>query len=159
MKKTGWISLLMLLTIGMLAFASCSDDDDAPSEQEVKEHIVGTWQSTHISGYWYDDNDDNSIVKVDRELKSAEQHRIHILQDGSFYEFRYSTFTSSWYPEGDSQNYTISENKFIVTKKYGSLSSKYVYTIISISDNTLVLGGCLDEGSKYTYRLTYKRVS
>ena len=81
------------------------------------------------------------------------------MQDGSFYEYRYSTSTSSWYPEGDSQNYTISENKFIVTKKYGSLSSKYVYTVISISDNTLVLGGCLDEGSKYTYRLTYKRVS
>jgi hypothetical protein len=69
--------LLALLTT--VTFTACSsDDNDSPSGEDLKTNIVGMWQTTHVSGWTYDDTEDENLIKIDQDItdKSDDAQRI-----------------------------------------------------------------------------------
>ena len=66
MKKLYFVFMAILFALfSMVSFTACSsDDDDAPSAEEIKSNIVGMWQTTHIAGWGYDDTEDENLIKV-----------------------------------------------------------------------------------------------
>ena len=59
----------------MVSFTACSSDDDVPSTKEIKNNIVGMWQTTHIAGWGYDDTEDENLIKVDQEVPEEKRVR------------------------------------------------------------------------------------
>ena len=52
MKKLHFSLMAILFALfSMVSFTACSsDDDDAPSQDDIKTNCIGMWQTTHISG-------------------------------------------------------------------------------------------------------------
>ena len=64
MKKlhVSFMAILFAL-FAMVSFTACSSDDDGLSSDDIKTNIVGMWQMTHISGWGYDDTEDEIYPK------------------------------------------------------------------------------------------------
>ena len=84
MKKlhSSFVAILFAL-FAMVSFTACSSDDDGPSSEEIMENIVGTWQVTHISGWSYDDTEDENLIKVDVDVPEKDSERILFNVDGT----------------------------------------------------------------------------
>lgn len=66
MKKLHFSLMAILFALfSMVSFTACSsdDDDDTSVSGDIKTNIVGTWELTHIKGwYWADDMDESHII-------------------------------------------------------------------------------------------------
>jgi hypothetical protein len=52
MKKLYFaFTAILFALLSMVSFTACSSDDDVPSTEEIKNNIVGMWQTTHIAGW------------------------------------------------------------------------------------------------------------
>ncbi len=156
MKKlhSSFVAIFFAL-FAMVSFTACSSDDDGPSSEEIKENIVGTWQVTHISGWSYDDTEDENLIKVDEDVPEKDSERILFNVDGTCKWYWYSN--NGWRPSGSSNSYKVSGNKIIIYDNDYDIDD--TYTVISIKNNTAVLEVTLEEGPQYKQRITCKRVS
>ena len=156
MKKlhSSFVAILFAL-FAMVSFTACSSDDDGPSSEEIKENIVGTWQVTHISGWSYDDTEDENLIKVDEDVPEEDSQRVLFNVDGTCKWYWYSI--NGWRPSGSSNSYKVSGNKIIIYDNDYDIEDSY--TVISIKNNTAVLEVTLEEGPQYKQRITCKRVS
>ncbi len=157
MKKNFYCMFLALLaTVLCIGFTGCSSDDDDLAESEVKTSIVGTWETTHYSGYTYDDTKEENIIKVDQDIPDDDlKQRISFTEDGIYTWYYY--YRSRWNIE-DSDKYEVKGNTL---RLYYSDDDEEPYEdakIVSINSKTMVVESHLEEGSKYTYRVTLKRV-
>ncbi len=159
MKKLHFSLLAILFALfSMVSFTACSsDDDDTPSTEEIKTNIVGMWQITHISGWTYDDTEDENLIKIDQDIadKSEDAERILFKGDGTCYLYYYSTYSNKWVAEYGSYTYDISGNKIIV---YYKNTVEQTYTVLSYKNDTVVLQYNMDEGPQYKTNITCKRV-
>ena len=155
MKKlhSSFVAILFAL-FAMVSFTACSSDDDGPSSEEIKENIVGMWQLTHISGWGYDDTEDENLIKVDEDIQEEDSERILFKENGTCIWYWYSN--DGWRPYSYSHTYEVSGNKIILDDDYDDIDN--TYTVISIKNNTAVLEVTLEEGPQYKQRMTYKRV-
>lgn len=137
----------------MSIMTSCSDDDE-PSTDEIKTNIVGMWQPVHISGYMYDDTEDENIIKVNKDIVEGEGERMRFYADGTCRTYWYSSNYGwqSW----SSQKYEVIGNKIRVYTSKGELDVEY--KVLSLKDNATVLEYHLDEGTQYTAQVTCKKV-
>lgn len=157
MKKLHFSLMAILFALfSMVSFTACSsDDDDAPSQDDIKTNCIGMWQTTHISGWDYDDTDDENLIKVDQDVPEGEADRILFKGDGTY----------KWYENVDgnrqSSDYTckyeVSGNKIILYDDRGDMD--ITYTVVSFKNDTVVLEVTLEEGPQYKQRITCKRVN
>lgn len=156
MKKlhSSFVAVLFAL-FAMMSFTACSSDDDGPSSEEIKENIVGMWQVIHVSGWDYDDTEDENLIKVDMDVPEEDSERVSFNEDGTYKYYWYSN--NSWHPESSSYKYGVSGNKIILYDYDGDIED--TYTVISIKNNIVVLEVTLEEGPQYKQRITCKRVS
>ena len=153
-KKMSLFGLIGLFA-GMLALSSCSSGHDSLNTDDLKTNIVGLWETHHISGYDYDDEDD--IVPIDSDMIGSDRDRILFKGDGTYKKYFYLTSSDSWFSNDfDGGKYEVSENKIYIYDSRGNIED--TYTVTSLKDNTLVVEFPLEENSKYINRLTLKKV-
>ena len=113
MKKLNFSFVAILFALfAMVSFTACSSDDDGPSSEEIKENIVGMWQVTHISGWTYDDTEDENLIKVDEDIPEEDSERVLFKGDGTCKWYWYSN--DGWRPYSFSNTYDVSGNKIII---------------------------------------------
>lgn len=141
-----------------LSFIACSsNDDDTSSTETIKENIVGMWQTSHISGWIYDDTEDENLIKVDQDIADDSEHaqRIVFKGDGRSYIYFYGSTSHQWISLSDNMTYDISGNKIII---YYKNEVSDIYTVVSLNGDTVVVQYTMDEGPQYKTNLTCKRV-
>ena len=155
MKKlhSSFVAIFFAL-FAMVSFTACSSDDDGPSSEEIKENIVGMWQVTHISGWDYDDTEEENLIKVDKDIPEESSSRVMFKGDGTYRFYWY--YDNGWQPESSTYTYEVSGNKIFFYDYDGDIED--TYTVISIKNNTAVLEVTLEEGPQYKQRITCKRV-
>ena len=156
MKKLHFSLMAILFALfSMVSFTACSsDDDDVPSQDDIKTNCIGEWQTTHISGWDYDDTVDENLIKVDQDVPEGDAVRILFMVDGTY----------NWYENVggewryiDTCKYEVSGNKIILYDDSGDID--IIYTVVSFKNDTVVLEVTLDEGPQYKQRITCKRVN
>ncbi len=158
MKKYvfSWMATLFAI-VTMVSLTSCSSDNDEPSPEEVKSKIVGLWQSTHISGWAYDDTPDENLIKVDRDLTDKEKERYLFNEDGTGKKFLYLGSFYGWQPSSrNGFSYSITNNKININYSNGNTDT---YSVVSIKDDVAILEITLEDGEQYKTKLTLKKVS
>lgn len=141
-----------------VSFTACSSsDDDSPSAETIKENIIGMWQTTHVSGWAYDDTEDENLIKVDQDVSenSEDAQRIFFKGDGKCYVYFYGQSSQQWISLSNNYTYDISSNKVIV---YYRNEVEQIYTVLSLNGDTVVLQYTMDEGPQYKTNITCKRV-
>ena len=78
MKKLHFSLMAILFALfSMVSFTACSssDDDDTSASGDIKTNIVGTWELTHIKGWYWADDEDESHIIVDKSPESDDKFR------------------------------------------------------------------------------------
>lgn len=158
MKKLHFALMAILFALfSMVSFTACFSDDDVPSTEDIKSNIIGMWQTTHISGWAYDDTEDENLIKIDKDVadESEDAQRILFKGDGTCYLYYYSTYQNEWVALYGSYTYDVSGNKIIV---YYKNTVEQTYTVLSLKNDVVVLQYNMDEGPEYKTSITCKRV-
>lgn len=155
MKKLHFSSMAILFALfTMVSFTACSsDDDETPSTEDIKTNIVGMWQSTHISGWDYDDTDEENMIKVDQDIPEAESYRMLFKGDGTCKEYYWDDY--KWHLD-DTYKYEVSGNKIIFYDSHGDIDG--TVNVLSIKGDVAIFELTLEEGPQYKHRTTFKRV-
>ncbi len=158
MKKFYFSFVAILFALfAMVSFTACSSsDDDAPSAEDIKSNIVGMWQTTHISGWTYDDTEDENLIKVDKDLAEKEGERYLFKSDGTCVPYYYSSYYNTWSSLGN-YTYDVSGNRIIIY--YSKTKVWQTLTVLSLKDDALALQYSMEEGDEYKTTITCKRVN
>jgi hypothetical protein len=145
-------SLWILLAACAISLSSCSSDsNDDDSGSDMKSGIVGVWETTHIKGNYWDENEND--ITVDEDVSDSEKGRFQFLSDGSCK--LYKKLSNSWFDSLFSDGtYTITGSSISIydgAKLYGT------FTVTSLKNNTATFEYYLEDSTKPTY-LTLIRV-
>lgn len=113
------------------------------------------WQTTHISGWGYDDTEDENLIKVDQDVPEGDSERILFKGDGTYKWYWY--YGGDWHSSSSTYKYEVSGNKIILYDNRGDID--ITYTVVSYKNDTVVLEVTLEEGPQYKQRITCKRVN
>lgn len=157
MKKLHFSLLAILFALfAMVSFTACSsDDDDTPSTEDVQTNIIGMWQPTHVTGYYWDENDMPAKVDQDIDIDIDDVISFEFKLGGTFNEYAWTG--SKWEIDCPGEGYTISGNK-LTTYEEDGVSVLDVYTIQSINSTTMVLKYNLDGNTSYPSTITFKKI-
>lgn len=156
MKNIKFFSLLALLAVSLLSFTACSDDDDDVSSDDIENNILGTWQTTHVEGYWYDDTEEENIIEINHDVEEDEAERLKFNANGTCQYYTYVTSLDKWVSAGSDYTYTIIGSKIVISESDGMVWG--TYNVLSLSSDRVVIEGMLEEGDSYKFRITLKRV-
>ena len=138
-----------------------SDGSDVSSEETIKSKLVGSWRSVHVTGWIYDD--DGNPVYVDKDIPEGLEWgdnnlRIDFKSDGTYCSYVYCE-EHGWEICDKDGTYQILGN--ILSTRYEDKDGVDIGggTILSISDDTLILESTLkEEGTQYKGVVTFKRI-
>lgn len=157
MKKLHFSLLAILFALfAMVSFTACSsDDEDTPSPEDVQTNIIGMWQPTHVTGYVWDDENDEP-AKVNQDIDIDDAISFEFKQGGTFNEYIWAEY--KWKIECSGEAYTISGNKLTTYEESDGINILDVYTIQSINSTTMVLKYNLDGNASYPSTITFKKI-
>ena len=165
MKNFKFMSLMLALIACTLTFTACgSDDDDEEGVSITKENLAGTWEMTHISGWFYDDDDNKRTIDMDvnpntldklEEADIADYTRYKFTADGKFSNYEFYEKDETWRPEVVEVPYIINGNT--VTINQGNYDEETI-TILSITTTQLVFRQ-YDPDEEYELTVSCKRVN
>lgn len=157
MKKLHFSLLAILFALfAMVSFTACSsDDEDTPSAEDIQTNIIGIWQTTHVTGYVWDENDKHKTAKVDQDIDIDDATAFEFKQGGTFNEYFWTG--EKWRIGRSGEAYTISGNK-LTTYEEDGINVLDVYTIQSINSTTMVLKYNLDDNASYPGTITFKKI-
>jgi len=157
MKKLHFSLLAILFALfAMVSFTACSsDDEDTPSTEDVQTYIIGMWQPTHVTGYYWDGNDKPAKVDKDIDIDIDDVDSFEFEQGGTFNEYCWTG--NKWEIDCPGEGYSISGNK-LTTYEEDRIKVLDVYTIQSINLTTMVLKYNLDGNASYPSTITFKKI-
>lgn len=125
---------------------SSSDDDDTPATGDIKTNIVGTWELTHIKGWYWADDEDESHITVDKSPESDDKFRFSLNANGGCIWYDYDAGT--WKSYSGITKYELNANILIIKDSYSSGDETDWQTckrfkIVSIKGNTMICTVCL----------------
>lgn len=153
MKKLYFAFMAILFALfSMVSFTACSssDDDDTPASGDIKTNVVGTWELTHIKGWYWADDEDESHITVDKSPESDDKFRFFLNANGGCIWYDYDAGT--WKSYSGITKYELNANILIIKDSYFSGDETDWQTckrfkIVSIKGNTMICTVCLmDEG-------------
>jgi hypothetical protein len=127
----------------------------------LKQHIQGTWEVTHISGYveeWNDNTQKHEIIPIDRDVHASEN------DDWSFrYKFSSDKVTISIFEENSwteliQTDYSVEDGKIIIILRENEQEYRDEMRVQYINNNTLVIALPLKSDSSKARVLTTKRI-
>ena len=144
MKKLHFSLMAILFALfSMVSFTACSsdDDDDTPSSGDIKTNIIGEWELTHIKGwYWADDYDETHII-VDKSPDNDDKYRLLFHTDGTCVWYDY--YKGGWKAFSGITSYEVINDRLIVTGP----DETHRYVVKSLKGNTMICTAeLLDEG-------------
>jgi len=127
----------------------------------LKQHIQGTWEVTHISGYveeWNDNTQKHEIIPINRDVYPSEYEdwsvRFKFSSDKiSVYIFK----ENSWIEEGQT-DYSVEDGKIIMIFREDGRESRDEMRVLYINNNTLAIALPLKSDSSKARVLTTKRI-
>ncbi|MGI6224332.1 MAG: hypothetical protein ACOYJG_12125 [Prevotella sp.] len=157
MKKLRLFSLFTLIGLCLISFTACSDDDDDDvSSDDIANNIIGTWETTHVAGYWYDYTEDENIISIDEDVDEEDRVRLTFNANGTCQYYYYISTWDEWYRESGSYTYNIMGDKIVICDSKGEVED--TFKVLSVNSTQAVIEGTLDEGDSYTFRITLKKV-
>jgi uncharacterized protein YrzB (UPF0473 family) len=138
-----------------------SDNQDKISETLIKQHIQGTWEVTHVSGYeerWNDNLQKHEIFPIDRDVHiSPDDHwssRIK-LSNGKATLYGYAEY--GWASQGQT-DYSVEDNKLIIIFTENGNEERMEFKVQYIDNKKLVLSSPLQSDPSKATIVTTKRV-
>ena len=138
-----------------------SDNQDKISETLIKQHIQGTWEVTHVSGYeerWNDNLQKHEIFPIDRDVQiSPNDHwssRIK-LSNGKATLYGYTEY--GWASQGQT-DYSVEDNKLIIIFTENGNEERMEFKVQYIDNEKLVLSSPLQSDPSKSTTVTTKRV-
>lgn len=153
MKKLHFSLMAILFALfSMVSFTACSssDDDDTSASGDIKTNIVGTWELTHIKGWYWADDEDESHIIVDKSPESDDKFRFSLNANGGCIWYDYDAGT--WKSYSGITKYELNANILIIKDySYSGDETDWKtckrFKITSIKDNTMICTVYLmDEG-------------
>lgn len=140
--------MMLVLSLGVYMTLSACSDDDKEIAGNANELIIGTWQSTRLTGY----ESFNGIKEEYDDVYTSDQF--------TFLENGIGTY-ADLYINSSSSNYTfkwtISGNKLILDE---GTSEEEIYTICQLSSNELAIENSGYSGGVEWYeKETFKRIN
>lgn len=161
---------ILFALFAMVSFTACSsDDDDAPSQESIKENIVGgRWIPTHVSGWEYigsgmESSGDDVYKKVDKDITLGgaggdEYEAITFKSDMTCRYSYYSKSQGSWVEDSYNSTYNIKGNKLTILDNRGY--EEDVFDVISVNSKKMVVEYLLEDDSPdKKVRLTYEKAN
>ena len=115
MKKLHFSLMAILFALfSMVSFTACSssDDDDTSASGDIKTNIVGTWELTHIKGWYWADDEDESHIIVDKSPESDDKFRFSLNANGGCIWYDYDAGT--WKSYSGITKYELNANILII---------------------------------------------
>lgn len=154
--KTIRIIAIAALFMATFVYVSCSSDNDVPvTTKTVSRHLSGLWQTTHISGYTYDETPDERIINIDEDLALDASQRFLFRPDGTYTSYVYLTSSQEWYGMS-SEEYEVSDCHLLFFDR--SSKEQTHYEIVSLSGGILTLKYHLEEGDEYVGYVTLHKI-
>ena len=163
MKKLAFSFVAIIVAmLSMVTFTACSSDDDDNnlSEEEIKENITGTWQSTHINGYWYKgDGGKGGYQKVDMDIddKSDDDANCRLVIGSSKIKEYFYRGDNRWFCDSE-ERYRIDGNKIRLINLYDN-DVYDTWIITKMNKNTMKLEQVIDDDEMLKATITYKKLS
>lgn len=137
-----------------ICFTACSSDGDEQTSTSIEEKIVGLWQPSHISGYFWKNDYTDELVRIDKDLDEEHaQNRLRFIPNGVYEEFYYSK-GSGWISSFVS-TYRIVDNTICL---YYKGEGDWDLAIVSLNQNTVVFKTYMNDDVRYELRITCKRI-
>lgn len=165
MKQFKFMSLMLALMACTFAFVSCGDDD----EEEVsvtKDQLIGTWEMTHISGWFYDEDDNDNVVKrsVNMDINEStleEYFKLDIaeLQRYQFTQTQFTVYSAQYYGDEWKEEFTVPytlEGNKVKLGLHDGFEDEFI--VFSVSANQLVLKSSDSDKEEGDLTITYKRI-
>ena len=138
---------ILFALFAMVSFTACSSDDDAPSSGEIKTSIIGTWELTHIKGWYRADDYDETHMVVDKTPENDDKYRLMFNTDGTCVWYDY--YNGGWKAFPGITSYELVNNRLIVN----GADETHRYDIKSLKGNTMICTvDLMDEGeTEFTF--------
>lgn len=146
MRNFKFMSFMLAMIACTFSFVSCSKDDEESGNFNTSQ-LVGTWEMSHVSGWYLEEDDNDNLVKVSVDMDVNENTLQEFYRkdfaDYVRYQFTESTFThytmwnygGSW-EVGRTVPYTLNGSTIIINPKN---KEEEQVKVLSISTNQLVL--------------------
>ena len=144
-----------------ITITESSEDSELPTSEDIKKYIIGMWQATHITGWFYDAND--KLTEGDKDITEDDEdyaERVYFKEDGTCTVYVYSTEDKKWVEDINYYKYVISGNNIIT---YDGEDGEEIINnkILSINSTTFIGEFDPTEGREtgYKAKMTYTKVS
>lgn len=127
----------------------------------LKQHIQGTWEVTHISGYveeWNDNTQKHEIIPIDRDVHASENDDWGFRYKFSSDKVTISIFEENSWTELIQTDYSVEDGKIIIILRENEQEYRDEMRVQYINNNTLVIALPLKSDSSKARVLTTKRI-
>jgi hypothetical protein len=127
----------------------------------LKQHIQGTWEVTHISGYveeWNDNTQKHEIIPIDRDVHASENDDWGFRYKFSSDKVTISIFEENSWTELIQADYSVENCKIIIILRENEQEYRDEMRVLYIDSEKIILEKPLKSDSSKARVLTTKRI-